>query len=222
MRVRGLLAPCVLSVALAAASAATGGAGGSLRGLQPAELVERVYSILAEKTTESGTPVTLEVLGVRVIPSSQFDEVRFGDVLSFDPPEWVQIIYRREVVGDRVVRAGFPAIWASGAVENPYREQSLAMTLREAVEFSEMAAQSPPPAAIVATDIRVTLAGRSLAYKAIFLLPEYREGAPVGDFTHNDPVLQPLPEMLILDVPIIPTGGPPVSGQGQPEGELGI
>jgi hypothetical protein len=211
-----------LSLALVARPATADGGSGSLRGLQPKDLIERIYSILAEKITESGTPITLAVLGVRVIPSSQFDEIRSGDVLSFDPPEWVQIIYRREVVGDRVVRAGFPAIWASGAEENPYREQSLAMTLREAVEFSEMAAQTPPPAAIVAADIRVTLAGRSLAYKAILLLPEYREGAPVGDFTHNDPVLQPLPEMLILDVPIIPMGEPPEAGQGQPEGDRGI
>lgn len=222
VRLRGLVTLLALSLALAARSASAGGEGDSLRGLQPAELVGRVYSVLAEKITESGTPITLEVLGVRVIPSSRFDDYRFGDVLSFDPPEWIQIVYRREVVGDRVVRAGFPAMWASGADENPYREQTLAMTLREAVEFSEGSAQPPQVAAVFAVDVRVTLAGRSLAYKAIFLLPEYREGVPVGDFTHNDPVLQPLPEMLTLDVPIIPLSQGPTGQQGDPPAAGGV
>jgi len=204
MRVRGFLALCTLSLALSPGPATARGGGEALGGLQPAELVERIYSMLAEKITESGTPITLEVLRVRIIPSSQFDDHRFGDVLSFDPPEWVQILYRREVVDDRVVRVGFPAKWTTGADANPYREQSLAMTLREAVEFTEAAAQTSKPAAILAVDVRVTLAGRSLTYKSILLLPEYREDAPVGDFTHNDPVLQPLPEMLTLDLPILP------------------
>jgi len=164
----------------------------------PEALVREVYARHERQVTASGTPLTIEISNVRVIPASEFGGVRLREVVTLWPKHSVAVDVSTFAFSGKNVGISFPAHWIENG-DQPEGAADFDPTLEEAsqLEAQELGRQVPVPDAIVAFDARITLESRTVSYKANFVLPEYRPGEPIREFRFNDRVLIIAPELLV-------------------------
>jgi len=159
--------------------------------------VREVYARHERQVTASGTPLTIVISNVRVIPANEFGDVRLREVVTLWPSHSVAVDVSTFSFKGQDVGISFPAHWIENS-DPPEGEEVFDPTLEETfrLEAKELNREVQVPEAIVAFDAQVALESRSVAYKANFVLPEYRPGEPIREFRFNDRVLIIAPELL--------------------------
>jgi len=163
--------------------------------------LREVYARHAHQVTASGTPLEVEISNVRVIPAGELGELRIRDVISSDPSSRVLISQSSHSVHGEEVGVSFPARWSTAHTPDEETLKVLFdLTFGEMLDYLRRAGTEVlTPAAIMAFDSRVTLAGRSVAYKAYLELPEDRTALSSLVLRIHDPVLQLVEEILAAE-----------------------
>ncbi|MCZ7652048.1 MAG: hypothetical protein M5U13_13165 [Thermoanaerobaculia bacterium] len=189
----------VISLAVVAPVAeATAPGPGEDETLTVEALVREVYSRHERQVTASGTPLTIEITNVRVIRKSEFGDINLSDVLTVAPSHSIGITVSTRSLNGAPLGVSFPARWITNTAPDAEGEEAAKLTIEGIFQYHREAGREvQTPEAIIAFDSSVTLEGRTVAYKAYFMLPEYHPGESPREFRYHDPVLLLEPALIV-------------------------
>jgi len=171
---------------------------GSGEALSAEALVREVYARHERQVTATGTPLTIDISNVRVIPKSEFGKANLSDVLTVAPSHSIGITVSTRSLNGQPLGISFAARWITNTAPDAEGEEAAKLTVEAIFQYHREAGREvQTPEAIIAFDSRVTLEGRTMDYKAYFMLPEYQPGEPPREFRYHDPVLLLEPELIV-------------------------